>query len=408
MTALDRAGRVVIVGTGVAGATAAQGLRGGGFTGTITLVGDEAEAPYRRPVLSKDLLAGKTDIVRAGLKPVAYWAEQHIDLRVGETVIDIDPSARTVALGDGGVLGYDALVLATGGRPRMLPGVSSPRVHHLRRHADVPALRGRLREGSSLLVIGGGLIGSEVASTARELGCAVTVLEAADRPLARLVPAPVGAALAGLHREAGVDLHTGVALAGVEAGPDTVTAIAVDGRRWRADAAVVAIGTVPNTELGARAGAAIDNGIVVDELLRTTVDGVFAIGDVASVPNTVLGGRYRGEHWNTAQDHGTAVARSLLGAGSPFDVVPWAWSNQFGRGIQVAGWPEADDELLVRGSIDERDFTALCRRDGRIVGAITMGRPKDTRTARMLIGRGGVVAAEALLDPHTDLAALAS
>lgn len=135
---------------------------------------------------------------------------------------------------------------------------------------------------------------------------------------------------------------------------------------------------------------------------------MFAIGDVANVPNLVLGGRYRGEHWNTAQDHGGAVARSLLGTGSPYGEVPWAWSNQFGRSIQIAGWPEADDEMLVRGSVERHDFTALCRRDGRIVGAITMGRPKDTRTARVLIGRGGVVDAETLLDPNTDLAVLAS
>lgn len=408
MSGLPGADRVVIAGAGVAGATAAETLRKEGFSGEIVLAGAEVDEPYRRPALSKDVLSGKIDIARARLRPPAFWASQGITLLTGVSVVDADTTRRTVTLGDGQTLGYSALLLATGGRPRALPGTSGSRVHHLREYSDVPALRTRLTAGNSLLVLGGGLIGSEVASTATELGCQVTVLEAQDRPLARLLPALVANAVAGLHRSAGVQLCTGVALTALDADDRGVRATARDARTWDAEAAVVAVGMTPNTELAARIGIEVDNGIVVDELLRTSADGVFAAGDVANTPNLVLGGRQRGEHWNTAQEHGVAAATSILGTGSPFDSVPWSWSNQFGRNIQVVGWPDADDELVVRGDLDALDFTAICRRGGRIVGAITIGRPKDIRAIRTLIGVSPETEAKLLLDPSTDLAALAN
>lgn len=407
-TALEPDGRVVIAGTGVAGATAAQTLRADGFTGPIVLVGNENDEPYRRPTLSKDVLSGRTDIERARLKPATFWADKGIDLRTGTTITSVDPNTRALSLCDGTTLRYDALLLATGGRARRLPGTRSSRVHYLRHHADVPALRESLSPGSSLLVIGGGLIGSEVASTARGLGCDVTVLEAQDRPLSRLLPEPVGAAVAGLHRGAGIDLHTGVDLTDVQANEHGVSVTASDGRTWQADTAVVAIGMIPNTELADRTDIEVDNGILVDELLRTSVDRVFAAGDVANTPNLVLGGRCRGEHWNVAQEHGVAAAKSILGTGMPYDAVPWSWSNQFDRNIQVAGWPAADDELLVRGSIDDYDFTAICRRSGRIVGGVTIGRPKDTRALRALIRYRADVPIQTLIATDTDLSDLAA
>ncbi|MBJ7479385.1 FAD-dependent oxidoreductase [Rhodococcus sp. (in: high G+C Gram-positive bacteria)] len=399
---------VVIVGTGIAGSGAAQALRKEGFGGSIILIGSETEEPYRRPALSKELLSGKASIDRVRLRPPTFWTEQGIDLRIGVTVTRIDTDSRTIHLADGDGVDYDVLILATGGRSRRLAADDSERVHYLRDIADMRRLQSQLAEGSSLLVVGGGLIGSEVASTARDLGCSVQVLEAQPLPLSRLLPPSIAERIAALHNFAGVDLQTGVDLETLTAGVDGVTARARDGREWTADLAVVAIGSLPDTDVAAAAGIAVDNGISVDRYLRTSVDGVYAIGDVANVPNGFLGGMHRGEHWNTAQDHGVAVAKTIVGKDEPFESVPWSWSNQFGRNIQVAGWPGADDTVIVRGDLDSYDFTAICTRDGNIVGAVSVGRPKDIRAVRTMIERSPDLSADVLADTNRDLTELAA
>lgn len=399
---------VVIVGTGIAGSGAAQALRKEGFGGSIILIGSEPEEPYRRPALSKELLSGKASIDRVRLRPSTFWTEQGIDLRIGATVTSIDTDSRIVLLADGDSIDYDVLILATGGRSRRLAAEDSERVHYLRDIADMRRLQSQLTEGSSLLVVGGGLIGSEVASTARDLGCSVQVLEAQPLPLSRLLPPSIAERIAALHNFAGVDLQTGVDLETLTAGVDGVTARARDGREWTADLAVVAIGSLPDTDVAAAAGIAVDNGISVDRYLRTSVDGVYAIGDVANVPNGFLGGMHRGEHWNTAQDHGVAVAKTIVGKDEPFESVPWSWSNQFGRNIQVAGWPGADDTVIVRGDLDSYDFTAICTRDGNIVGAVSVGRPKDIRAVRTMIERSPDLSADVLADTNRDLTELAA
>ncbi|MCJ0896709.1 FAD-dependent oxidoreductase [Rhodococcus sp. WS1] len=399
---------VVIVGTGIAGSGAAQALRKEGFGGSIILIGSEAEEPYRRPALSKELLSGKASIDRVRLRPPTFWTEQGIDLRIGVTSTSIDTDSRTVCLVDGDSIDYDVLILATGGRPRRLTAEDSERVHYLRDIADMRRLQSQLIEGSSLLVVGGGLIGSEVASTARDLGCSVQVLEAQPLPLSRLLPPSIAEKIAALHNLAGVALQTGVDLEALTTGVDGVTARARDGREWTADLAVVAIGSLPDTDMAAAAGIAVDNGISVDRYLRTSVIDVYAIGDVANVPNGFLGGMHRGEHWNTAQDHAVAVAKTIVGKEEPFESVPWSWSNQFGRNIQVAGWPGADDTVIVRGDLDSYDFTAICMRDGNIVGAVSVGRPKDIRAVRTLIERSPDISADVLADSNRDLTELAA
>lgn len=383
---------IVIVGTGIAGITAAETLRAKGFSGTLTVIGDDAAHPYRRPVLSKDLLLGTMPEEKARLRSTDYWAERGIEFRTGAVVLSIDVERRTVRLDSGEELPYDALLLATGGRARTIDHSAGDAVLALRSMGDVAPLRAAIERSNSILVIGAGLIGSEVAATARGLGAEVTMLEAAQAPLHRVLPPQVCALYEQIHREHGVELHTSVRLAELASdGAGGVRATAVDGRVWTAGAALLAVGMVPNTGLAEAAGVAVDNGIVVDEYFATSRPGVYAAGDVANCPNLVLGGRYRAEHWNSAQAQGAAAAHAMLAAlagvdAEPVRDVPWCWSSQYGLNLQVAGWPQSDDEIVVEGSIADRDFIALTRRAGRLVGAVTIGRPKDLRAARVLIG----------------------
>ncbi|MGH3432715.1 MAG: NAD(P)/FAD-dependent oxidoreductase [Thermocrispum sp.] len=379
----------VIVGTGIAGAGAALRLRSSGYDGRLLLIGDEPHEPYRRPPLSKDLLSGKTPQERTRLRPPETWAKQGIELRTGTRVAALDVGARKLELADGEQLSYDQLLLATGGRPRKLPQAAGvPGVYTLRSMSDLPALQASLGPGSSVLVIGAGLIGAEVAATARGLGCAVMMLEAEPHPLSRLLPPRISEVYAGLHREHGVDLHTGVLVDTIERIDLGVLATDTTGRKWLADTVVVAVGMVPNTELAADAGLEVDNGlggIVVDEYFRTSAPAVFAAGDVANQPNLQLGGRHRVEHWTSAQEQGTAAAASMLGERTPYDKVPWCWSDQYGVNLQVAGWPAASDDITLRGEPGERDFTAIFHRGGRLVGAVGVNRAKEVRTLRRLI-----------------------
>ncbi|MFO7191046.1 MULTISPECIES: FAD-dependent oxidoreductase [Thermocrispum] len=379
----------VIVGAGVAGASAALRLRTGGYQGRVVLIGDEPHPPYRRPPLSKDLLSGKTPEERIRLRPPEVWEQQGIELRTGRRVVALDVESRTLELDDGDELAYDQLLLATGGRARELPHAAAvPGVFTLRTIGDVAALRHRLRPGSSLLVVGAGLIGGEVAATASGLGCSVVLLEAERHPMSRLLPPQLAEPYAELHRRHGVELHTGVQVATFEPANGCVRVTDTTGRQWTADTVLVAVGIAPNTELAARAGIAVDErfgGIVVDEYLRTSAPGVFAAGDVACLPNVHLGGRQRVEHWTNAQEQGTAAAAGMLGERTVFDKVPWCWSDQYGKSLHVAGWPAADDEVTVRGRVEEHEFTAVFRRGGRLVAAVSMNRPKDVRIVRGLI-----------------------
>ncbi|HEY0560232.1 MAG TPA: FAD-dependent oxidoreductase [Frankiaceae bacterium] len=425
LTGTDRT--VVIVGTGVAGATAALTLRAEGFDGRVLLVGEEPEEPYRRPPLSKDVLRGSMPPERTRLKPSGTWSDQGIELLPGTRVTALDVQAHEVQLvpaagtapSGGRRLRYDRLLLAPGGRPRWLPGAGrtapQPHVHTLRTLADVPALQADLTPGAHLLVVGAGLVGAEVAASARALGCDVTLLEAAPTPLPRLLPPVLAAGYAGLHRAHGVTLHTGVHLERLDGTAGSgVVATATDGRRWRADAALVAVGMVPRVGLAARAGLAVDTdgpgGILVDAYGRTSQAGIYAAGDAANQPNLTLGGRQRVEHWQHGQETGAAAARSILGRGSPYATIPWCWSDQYGVNLQFSGWPAvgAATRWVVRGDLDGFDFTALFVREHRLVGAVAANRPGELRAARRLIEVGAHADLSALADPGSDLTALAA
>ncbi len=397
-------GRIVIAGAGVAGATAARTLRSGGYTGRIVLVGAEHHAPYRRPMVSKDLLAGARGIDRCLLEPESYWAQDDIDLRMATTVADIDTGRGRVRLSDGESLGYDSLLLATGARARRIGQHQPVRVRTLRGVADIGPLREAIETGP-LLIIGAGLVGLEVAATARGLGGQVHILHAGVAPLDRIVPQEVSTLVRGLHAEHEVRIDDQVSLVGMEQiDRKGVVATAADGRLWTASSALVAIGAAPDTALARTAGIAVDNGILVDERYRTSAAGVFAAGDVASRFLPHRGRRERSEHWNSALAQGAAAAKSILGQPVTEPDIPWGWSSQYGVNLQFAGWMQPHDELVVRGSIESRNFTALALSGGALVGAVAIGRPGDIRAARELIATGAVRTNSDWADESLDLA----
>lgn len=391
--------RTVIIGAGIAGVSAAGALRSAGYDGEVLLLGDEPELPYRRPPVSKEIIRGDKSADEIRIKKAQWYDEQSITLRTGVTVAAIDTHARAVRLADETAIGFDQLLIATGGRARSPWEASGIRT--LRSLADVPRLQAELAAGGHIIVVGAGLIGSEIAASARGLGCKVTLLETASLPLPRLLPPELGEMYVDLHKSEGTDLHTGVMVTSVADEGDQTVVRAVDGRTWSARIVVVAVGMEPNVELAEVAGIVVvpwdqGGGIEVDDHGRTSAPGIFAAGDVANqptppIPNVVLGGRHRVEHWQGAQNHGTAVGKNMAGLDTPFIEIPWCWSDQYGCNLQVTGWPEGHHDLVVRGSIADRDFTAYLLDEGIIRGAVSIGRPRDVRTARAWIAEGALL-----------------
>lgn len=375
----------VIVGAGIAGVSAAAAMRASGYDGQITLFGDERELPYRRPPVSKEIVRGDKSADEIRIKKAAWYDDQNIDLRLGHQVVSIDAARRVVAVEDGTNLGYDQLLLATGGSARS--PWTGPGVRTLRSLADVPALHKELLAKTPIVIVGAGLIGSEIAASARELGCPVTMLESADLPMPRQLPPELGAMYLDLHRAHGTEVHTGVLVASIDHEQEVTHVRSADGRSWSAPVVVVAVGMEPHTELAQAAGLELarpehGGGILVDAMGRTSDPSIFAAGDVANQPNGVLGGRHRVEHWQGAQNHGTAVGKVMAGGEAPFVEVPWCWSDQYGQNLQMVGWPLASHDLVLHGSLAERDFIAYLQEDGIVRGAVSIGRPRDIRTAR--------------------------
>ena len=384
---------VTIVGASLAGLRAAETLRRFGFEGSITMIGDERHEPYDRPPLSKQVLAGEWEPDRTALTTPEKLDELELDLRFGVRAIAFDLSLRRLTLDDGRDLTVDGLLIATGARCRTLPGTDQlGGVHVLRGLDDCLALRADFESSPSrVVVIGAGFIGAEVAATARTRGLDVTLVEQETTPLARALGERIGQVCADVHRDHGVDLRTGVGVAGID-GDGHVTGVTLaDGTRVDADVVVVGIGVVPNTEWLEGSGLSIDDGIVCDETCLAAPR-VVAAGDVARWPNPRFGETMRVEHWDNAADQGAHAARRLLvgeGEGEAFAPVPWFWSNQYDRKIQLAGRVQADDRIeIVAGSIEDRRFAALYERDGRLVGVLGFNRPRHVMQYRNLIEQG--------------------
>lgn len=398
--------RVVIVGGGIAGVSTAASLRAGGFDGDLTLV-DAGEFPYDRPPLSKDFLAGTKDIEQIALQPPQWYDDQRVRLVTRTTVTALRPGKGAVELADGRLLPAYRVVLATGGaaaRPP-IPGADSARVHVLRTAADADRLRKALVPGARLLVVGAGLIGAEVASTAVPLGCEVLLVDPVATPLSAALGPELAGWLHGQHTRHGV-VTAQAAVESFTDHPDGIEArFAGDAPPRLFDAVLLGVGMVPHTELARAAGLEVDRGIVVDAGQVTSNPAVLAVGDPARTRHHgVL--LPRTEHWEAAQHDGARAAATLLGTPPPAPTAPWFWTDRHGRHVEAVGHMSEAAETVVRGSFDDPAFPVFGLRDGRVVAAVSVDDAQAVRAARRMIDRRLPVDAARLADPSVNLRAL--
>ncbi|MFE1290146.1 NAD(P)/FAD-dependent oxidoreductase [Streptomyces sp. NPDC058751] len=390
--------RVVVVGAGMAGVQTAVALREQGFAGTVTLIGAEPHQPYDRPPLSKAVLLGKAE----GSAFDVDFEALDIELRLGSEALGVRPGDHELDT-DAGAVPYDALVLATGAEPIRLPGAEGvPGVHLLRTLDDADRLRPVLARQHDIVVVGAGWIGAEFATAAREAGCAVTVVEAADRPLAGALPAEVAAPMAAWYADSGASLRTGARVERVEPG----AVVLDDGSRVPAGAVVVGIGARPATAW--TAGSGIELGahreIVADDHLRTSLPDVYAVGDCASFPSGRYGERLLVHHWDNALQGPRTVALNIVGqTPAAYDPVPYFWSEQFGRFVQYVGHHTPADTLVWRGDPAGASWSVCWLRGARLVALLAVGRPRDLAQGRRLIEAGAAMDPELLADPARPL-----
>jgi len=387
----------VIVGGGLAAAKTAEGLREGDFEGRIVLVGAELHLPYERPPLSKGYLCGTEELEQAFVHPQGWYDDHAVELRLATSVTGLDLDTHAVAT-DQGPIGFDRLLLATGSTPRrlQLADDSGASVAYLRTIEDSQRIKSTLRPGHSVTIVGGGWIGLEVAAAARTAGCEVAVLEALDLPLVRVLGPEVAEVFSNLHESHGVDLRTGVSVTGVERdGGRTVVRLA-DGSSLSADLLVVGVGVTPNTALAQAARLDTDNGIVVDEHLRTSHPDVFAAGDVANAFHPVLGRHLRVEHWDNAIEQGLTAARNMLGGGESYDRLPYFFTDQYDLGIEYVGnvGPDGYDEVVLRGDVTGQVFTAFWLNNGRVLAGMHINDWDSIDPIRRILAAGRVPASE--------------
>ncbi|WP_406001013.1 NAD(P)/FAD-dependent oxidoreductase [Streptomyces sp. NBC_00829] len=410
----------VIVGGGLAGAKAAETLRAEGFTGRVILIGDERDHPYERPPLSKGYLSGKEERDSVFVHEPAWYARADVELHLGQTVVAIDRDAKSVRLGDGTVVHYDKLLLATGAEPRRLdiPGTELAGVHHLRRLAHADRLRRVLaalgRDNGHLVIAGAGWIGLEVAAAARGYGAEVTVVEPEATPLHQVIGPELGQVFTELHREHGVRFHFGARLTEISGQDGVVLAARTDdGEEHPAHDVLAAIGAAPRTALAESAGLAMADrahggGIAVDASLRTSDPDIYAAGDVAAAHHPLLGSRLRVEHWANALNGGPAAARAMLGQEVSYDRIPYFFSDQYDLGLEYSGWapPGAYDQVVLRGDAQKRQFIAFWLKGRRVLAGMNVNVWDVTDPIQQLIRSGAPVDPEALADPSVPLTSL--
>ncbi|MGZ4468691.1 MAG: NAD(P)/FAD-dependent oxidoreductase [Nocardioidaceae bacterium] len=394
----------VIVGGGLAAGKAVEQLRSSGFEGSIVLFGAEHHLPYERPPLSKGYLLGNDPLEDAFVHDPDWYDANDVDLRLGTPVTGLDTDARTVHTEDQ-TQSYDRLLLATGSSPRRLAMAddSGAPVAYLRTIEDSTFLKQAFVAGRRIAVIGAGWIGLEATAAAREAGAEVTVLESLDAPLLRVLGPEVAEIFAGLHREHGVDLRTGVQVSGVAKDGERAVVRLGDGASVTADLVLVGIGVTPNIALAEAAGLAVDNGVLVDARLRTSAPDVFAAGDIANHDHPTLGRRLRVEHWDTAIGQGEAAARNMLGEDQPYDRQPYFFTDQYDLGMEYVGsvGPDGYDEVVLRGNPDKREFQAYWVKDGAVLAGMQVNDWDATDLIRPLVGAR--VDVDRLKDQSVDL-----
>jgi 3-phenylpropionate/trans-cinnamate dioxygenase ferredoxin reductase subunit len=398
---------VIIVGAGHGGAQCAIALRQNGFTGSVAMIGREPEPPYERPPLSKEYFAREKTFDRLYIRPPEFWGEKGVDLVLGVEVTAVDPQAHVVTLSNGEKREYGYLVWATGGDPRRLtcPGSDLAGLHPVRTRADCDQLMGEIDGGvKNIVVIGGGYIGLEAAAVLTKLGCTVTLLEALPRVLARVAGEELSEFYQTEHRDHGVDLRTSVAVEGLE-GEGRVTGVKLaDGEVIPAEAVIVGIGIVPAVGPLIAAGAAGGNGVDVDEYCRTSLPDIYAIGDCAAFACDYAGGNVmRVESVQNANDMATCVAKAICGDEKPYRAFPWFWSNQFDLRLQTAGISAGFDTTVVRGSPEERAFSVVYLKEGKVVALDCVNMVKDYVQGRKLVEAGSSPDLEQLADAGTPL-----
>lgn len=402
---------MVIVGGGVAGHGAALGLRQTGATGPIILVGSEPHLPYDRPAISKAFLKGERSSVDLELGGSAGYEDLGIELRLGEQATSLDPDAHVVNLSSGELLAYSSVVVATGSEPveLALPGSSASEILTLRTIADAAKLRDRLKDKPRVAIIGAGLVGSEVAAAARSLSCDVTLLDARAEPLAAVLGTEMGHALGELHTRHGVELIMGATVGGFRVSGDRLDAVVLDdAREIPCDLALIAVGARAQVRVLQDAGAEIADGAVVDRRYRTSLQDVYAAGDIATWTHPLSDRSIRVEHYENALHQGHAAGLSVGGQAAPaVPPLPSFWTDQYDRSILWTGFAEPWDDVIFRGDLDALDVAAFYLRDGRIRAVAAVNRPRDLRHARRLIELGTIVTASHLSDATVDLRSLA-
>ncbi|GAA0786272.1 pyridine nucleotide-disulfide oxidoreductase [Roseibium denhamense] len=379
---------VVIVGAGQAGAQAAQSLRQGGFEGPLRLIGDEPHPPYQRPPLSKKYLAGDIGSEALWLRPPAFFSTNAIDFIPNTRATAIDRSKKRLQLENGDTLSYGKLILATGTNARWLPlpGADKPGVVTLRSISDVDAIRAKLSECSALAIIGAGYIGLEVAAVAKSMGKRVTVIEAQDRPMKRVVSTPVSDFFTKLHQNNGIDLKLNASIETLE-GDGHVTGVRLaDGETVPAELVLIAVGAIPNDDLAHGAGLDVDNGVLVDGAGQTSDPYIYAVGDCTRFYSTRYERSIRMESVQNAIDQAKAVAQSILGADVDYDPLPWFWSDQYDIKLQIAGLSEGYDDTIVVGEPDDNKFYVAYLKAGQLIAVDSINAPRSHMMARRVIG----------------------
>lgn len=399
---------VVIIGAGQAGGDMTTALRQQGFEGRIVLIGEEPALPYRRPPLSKAYLSGEMSEAQLYIKPASTYEKQNVDVKTGVRVESIDRAAHTVTLDTGEVIEYTKLAFCTGGHARRLPlaGAEKPNVHYVRTIADIERLKAQFQPGKRLLIIGGGYIGLEAAAVGIKKELNVTLVEALPRLLARVTGPELSEYYYGVHSAKGVDIKLGAGVEALEGGDTVETVVLADGTRLQADVIIVGIGLIPNTELAEAAGLDVDNGILVDLQCRSSDPDIFAAGDCANHDHGFLLRRIRLESVPNASEGARVIAATICGKETQHNGAPWFWSDQYDLKLQMVGINQGYEEVVIRGSMEDNNFSAFYLANGVIISADTVNRPKDFMIAKKLVAGRVKSDAATLSDETVDLKSL--